>query len=94
MRLLLNFGADPNVHANKEPLVSYAVEKKYLEVLQILIDGKAELNNLNYPPLIAAIKEQNQEATKILIQGGADPKARYEDQTILQYANKKKFKII
>ena len=72
VHLLLKFEANPNIENDNFPFISAAVEKCYDKIAKLLIQYHAELNKLNYPPLIALLKSQNLECLKLLIMNGAD----------------------
>ena len=85
IKLLLSYGADPNVEfGGVSPLIG-AIQQNYIKVMKLLLANKAKVNTKthlsdprldkeikNLSPLAAAIVSENLEATKLLLRHGAD----------------------
>ncbi|WP_287282996.1 ankyrin repeat domain-containing protein [Treponema sp.] len=76
LKTLVKAGHDVNCHAdfNKEPLLSFAVSKNNPEIMQILIDGGADVNKQDLSgvtPLMTAIKLNLVDMARLLIKAGA-----------------------
>lgn len=76
LKTLVKAGHDVNCHAdfNKEPLLSFAVSKNNPEIMQILIDGGADVNSQDLSgvtPLMNAVNQNLADMVKILIEAGA-----------------------
>jgi ankyrin repeat protein len=90
IRRLLEIGAEPNPadHAGFPPLIATlsrsrprpgSAGRPTLEILKLLLAFKSDPNQrgLNdYTPLHMAVSEQDLEAVKLLLEGGADPRLR------------------
>lgn len=91
IRTLLEIGADPNPehHAGFPPLIAAlscsrsqpgsAARPDVLEILKLLLEFKADPNQRginDYTPLHMAVSERNEDAVRILLQAGADPRLR------------------
>jgi ankyrin repeat protein len=90
MKLLLNYGADPNVHNATSSLVSKAVKNRQIEAIKILIEHHALLNGLLEPPLGIAIQTAYAEAVQVLMASGASIFDQFQGGTILQFAERQK----
>lgn len=90
MKLLLNYGADPNIHNATSSLVSQAVKNRQIEAIRILIDYHALLNGLLEPPLGIAIQTSYAEAVQVFMANGASIFDQFQGGTILQFAERQK----
>lgn len=80
VKMLLEHGADPTTGTSymdsDDTCVACAICNNDLDILQMLIDAKADLNfaiRCNRTPILTAIREDNLPALKMVIEGGADP---------------------
>jgi ankyrin repeat protein len=76
---LLSKGADPNMHLpqDRTPL-SLAAASGDIEILDLLLKHKANINDLNSVALISAIRQGQKEATEFLLKNGADVNVKDE----------------
>lgn len=94
LQLLLNFGADPNIHHSKMPILSMAIENNSVEAMKILIKNGALVDAPENSPVLTAVKAQNQQALEILVRSNADFHVKVENLSLLQYATKKKLSVV
>ena len=80
---LLDKGADPNLYIESEhsywlvSLLKYAVQNNYIELIQLLLDHKANIINLpEDSALHEAVIYNKPEIIKLFLQYGADPNAQ------------------
>ncbi len=91
LRVLLRAGAKPNhLDVNGWGAMTYASLLGNREVVRQLLNQQIDPNDSNvlFPPLVAAAYAGEQDIVFLLLQRGADPNLRYQDQgtTALHYA--------
>jgi uncharacterized protein len=93
VRRQLRQGADANgVNASYQNLTPlyFAVEKRRHEIVALLIESRADVNlragRHGYPPLFAAIENDDRTALQYLLGHGADPNLRGLNATALMHA--------
>jgi hypothetical protein len=72
VKLLLSFNADPNVLVRELSLVALAAQKGYPEVIQLLLEAKANLALALHSPLIEVLKRGNRLVLAVLLEGRTD----------------------
>lgn len=101
VKLLLEHRADPNLCLNGFSALQWAVKTGVIEVIDILLKEKANINFYSEQvttPLQIAIEQNNLPVVKLLLEKGADPLMsdnanRYPIQTAAQVGNLDIFKL-
>ncbi|KAL9596235.1 MAG: hypothetical protein Q9219_005946 [cf. Caloplaca sp. 3 TL-2023] len=80
LKLLLEHGADPNIHVWRLSALAKAARLGHLDMMRILLDNSAYVDGRRlatksnkYTPLMAAVKIGNLEILKLLLEHGANP---------------------
>lgn len=83
IKSLIAAGADTNYIENGRPILGWAAQNGNVEVVKMLIAGKADVNladkGIGHTPLMRAIDTQQTEIVKALIAGKANPNAKTPD---------------
>ena len=94
VQMLVNYGADPNIKNGSVPFINTAIEAKHNEIVKILVENRATVTGLAYPPLMAAVDAGYADVFKILRAHGASGTEIYKGTTVVQYAEKKKSPLV
>jgi len=81
VRKLLREGVDPNARRNSgATALSYAVAGRHTQVVQLLVDAKADPNRTSFglAPLFLASENGDVETIKVLLKAGANVNARLQ----------------
>ena len=76
LAFLLKHGYDPDTYVTGFSYLTYAINRKNVNAVKILVDNGASVNtykNEGYNPLNTAIKKKQPEIVKILLDAGAKP---------------------
>ena len=77
---LIAKGADVNHKENGRPMLVWAAQSANVELVQALLDGKADVNapdeGIGHSPLMRAVETQNVDIVKVLLKAKADPNAK------------------
>ena len=73
-------GADVNHKENGRPMLVWAAQSANVELVQVLLDGKANVNGpdegIGHTPLMRAVETENLEIVKLLLKAKANPNAK------------------
>lgn len=90
VRLLLDFGADPNAQPAGSPLLTEALSRDAPGIFQVLLEKGADVNatreGYGETTLMIAVALQRMEAVKLLLNRGADIRAKdADDKRVLHW---------
>ena len=93
VRMLTQAGANPNVKGKAKNLLHEVVERGHHGVVKALVEAGVNTNTLGddedpIPVLLIPVRAGDQKMVRILVDGGANPKARYQGKDMFSHARK------